>query len=458
MFLRLGSTLVLLAALSALPGAPAQAATDDRKSLVVGGRVTDRDGWPVERAKISARGDRTASTTSDEAGRFRLEIPLGTPAALARGAFEFTIEARAGGARLALADGRRELRLGLRLIGAPGEEARVEVRASEAEAAAAVAHAFAQQGTTPATLVLVFVPATTAADGPAELSAREEAPLPGVKVPGAKPTVSERAAPDTAGAAQRERERRQQDAREREAAERGARERDAREKQAAEKTTRDKQRIERMAAERSTRERQRIEKQAAEKSARERQEIVVPERAKPAGDGAAHETPDAVKPGAQLPPSGKPRSITPAPAPPVAARPAPSSAQKPAPRTPPTESGATAKGPAGVPPPVVAERTAPAPCGCRIEGTIEVQSDRPLSHRLPLILRLRDQPACRDTVELFMGSPRVFEITGAGCGPHVIDVEIPARERFRLANSESERRLSCVRGVLRQFRLILLPR
>ena len=56
---------ILLSALLLAPGLVASdahaASRDDRKTLVVRGRVTDREGWPVPGAKVTSAGSHRAS-------------------------------------------------------------------------------------------------------------------------------------------------------------------------------------------------------------------------------------------------------------------------------------------------------------------------------------------------------------------------------------------------------------
>src|SRR5262249_1503222 len=67
----------------------------------------------------------------------------------------------------------------------------------------------------------------------------------------------------------------------------------------------------------------------------------------------------------------------------------------------------------------------------RIEGTIEVQWNRPLPQRVPVALWLADQPASRDSVEMLLGSPRGFVLEAQGCGPHRLRYRTIPHPRFR---------------------------
>jgi hypothetical protein len=57
-------------------------------------------------------------------------------------------------------------------------------------------------------------------------------------------------------------------------------------------------------------------------------------------------------------------------------------------------------------------------CECRVKGTVEVRSEKPLSGTLRVVVSLADGPAFRDTVALFMGPPRPFDLGHVPCGKH----------------------------------------
>ncbi|MBI1798863.1 MAG: hypothetical protein HYR73_04165 [Candidatus Eisenbacteria bacterium] len=98
------------------------------------------------------------------------------------------------------------------------------------------------------------------------------------------------------------------------------------------------------------------------------------------------------------------------------------------------------------------------PCECDVEGTIEVNWDHPLAHRMRIRVWLSDARAVRDTVELFMGPPRSFVLHGVPCGAHRVEIGIPEREPFRLSGAESERTADCLRGHAKPLRLVLVRR
>ncbi len=103
------------------------------------------------------------------------------------------------------------------------------------------------------------------------------------------------------------------------------------------------------------------------------------------------------------------------------------------------------------PPPPAPSET----CECRIEGMVEVRSGAPLTGRTPVVFWLESNPAERDSVELFMGSPRPFTLTARGCGTHRVRYEVRGRQRFNLASPDPV--IDCVGQRTRQVRIVLAP-
>ncbi len=117
-------------------------------------------------------------------------------------------------------------------------------------------------------------------------------------------------------------------------------------------------------------------------------------------------------------------------------------------------------GAAPVPPGVALVPPAPAPashdsCVCRIEGTIEVQWDRPLPERVPVALWVEGASAVRDSVELLLGSPRGFVLPAVGCGPH--RVAYTAYSRLRFIRLTPDPVVECTDQGQRQLRIVLEP-
>jgi hypothetical protein len=94
-------------------------------------------------------------------------------------------------------------------------------------------------------------------------------------------------------------------------------------------------------------------------------------------------------------------------------------------------------------------------CACRIEGTVEVYSREPLSGRTPVVFWLEGNRAVRDSVELFMGSPRPFVLNAKGCGNHRVRYEVRGRQRFNLASPDPV--IDCTGQRTRQVRIVLAP-
>jgi hypothetical protein len=97
------------------------------------------------------------------------------------------------------------------------------------------------------------------------------------------------------------------------------------------------------------------------------------------------------------------------------------------------------------------------PCGCVVEGTVEVRSERPLSGGLRVVVTLAEEPAPRDTVELFMGAPRAFDLGRVPCGSHRLAVHPLSSRRFALVAPAGEA-FDCATGRPQQYRLVLEPR
>jgi hypothetical protein len=93
-------------------------------------------------------------------------------------------------------------------------------------------------------------------------------------------------------------------------------------------------------------------------------------------------------------------------------------------------------------------------CDCAIRGTVEVQSDRPLPSSTEVVIAV-EGAEYSTTVELFMGSPRAFEIKSAPCGVHRILMWTRSKQRFVLTTAEP--RAECTPGNVQQMRLIMEP-
>ena len=96
-------------------------------------------------------------------------------------------------------------------------------------------------------------------------------------------------------------------------------------------------------------------------------------------------------------------------------------------------------------------------CLCRVEGTIEVSSRRPLSSRVPVIASIEGQPQHADSVELFMGPPRRFLLTRVPCGRHALRLDIRSPLEFEVVSRDSLGGFTCEPGGVRQLRIALRP-
>lgn len=94
-------------------------------------------------------------------------------------------------------------------------------------------------------------------------------------------------------------------------------------------------------------------------------------------------------------------------------------------------------------------------CLCRIEGTVEVDSDQPLPARVPVLVYLEDSRKVADSVELFMGSPRQFNLRNVPCGVHTIKVKTLSKLKFQLTTADPV--IDCSGGGYRQVRIVLEP-
>ena len=102
----------------------------------------------------------------------------------------------------------------------------------------------------------------------------------------------------------------------------------------------------------------------------------------------------------------------------------------------------------------------PAPaaaCGCRVSGTVEVRPGRPVRGRPRVEVSLAGLSAPRDTVTLFMGPPRAFDLGHVPCGRRALEVRPLGPRRFARVEPDSTA-FDCVAGGARRFRVVLEPR
>ena len=91
------------------------------------------------------------------------------------------------------------------------------------------------------------------------------------------------------------------------------------------------------------------------------------------------------------------------------------------------------------------------PCQCRVRGTIE--TSRPLSKSMKVTMWIEDAPESQATVELFMGSPRGFQLGPVSCGEHRILFSPESKQQYRLEPGGD--RIDC-RGGVHHVRMVLI--
>lgn len=96
-------------------------------------------------------------------------------------------------------------------------------------------------------------------------------------------------------------------------------------------------------------------------------------------------------------------------------------------------------------------------CECLIRGTVELHPDHLLTDRLRVFVSLARAPSVRDTLELFMGSPRAFELPALRCGTWALHVEAVSKRDFSVVSTDGSRAIECPRGGLHQLRIVLAP-
>ncbi|MEO5617357.1 MAG: hypothetical protein ABIS67_06270 [Candidatus Eisenbacteria bacterium] len=96
-------------------------------------------------------------------------------------------------------------------------------------------------------------------------------------------------------------------------------------------------------------------------------------------------------------------------------------------------------------------------CGCVVRGTVEMEFHRLLTSPMRVEVSIREMPAFRDTIELFMGSPRAFELTHVPCGRWSLAVRPFSERPFGITTPEEVGPFSCRQRLLRQVRIVIAP-
>lgn len=405
----------LLLALGAIVPEAHPASRDDRKTLVVRGRVSDREGWPIAGSKVTSSGSHKTTVNVDRNGAYVLLVPVGSLDDVAKRPFEVTVDVVRRGWTFSLPGGASRLGIGLSLEDAGGGVARGRVRSNEPSAATAVAEALVLDGNASALVEMNFIGIEgTAADTAAlKLEATQEVTLtgvsggtaavappppvsrtPGVKAPAVAAPATVSSPPPTSTSA----------------------------------------------------------------SSPSPAAMAVPVAPPPAKTPAPASRP-------ADPPPAAPRADTVA-SPPTAAARTTVSTSRVHPGQKPIDQATTdirlSSPPVVYPQP---PRTRPAPnvpsdttCTCRVYGTIEVFSEKRLPEPTRFDVRVIQIPAFRDTVELFMGSPRAFDFRTVPCGALDLDIRTIGSRRFTVTSRDGREPLHCERGAQRHMRIVLEPR
>lgn len=445
-----------------------------KRVLVIEGRALDQDGVPVSGVRIDAHGSRQASATTDRSGEFSLSMSLPDAAELGKAPVAITVRATRAGWRFAVVGDEGDLGLEVRVERDPGGAERCVARSNDARVAAGAARVVSLDGDAKAVAAVNFQgqrgeapppaapalrqvakvaltggmprvetsqvaeppavagPVASAAPGPeVQTPAGPESPRPSTpraaaakasaaKAPAARSTVSSPGSNDARARARRERELREQElARIREQS-RGA-----------------MPAFEDLAPAPANADTARTAPPPAKTTAAKTPPAPAERPASPAAAAEVVPTRTDVPPETPSPPARKNR-ITPA----------PQSVGR-------ERSGAPfviSRRPWPFPPEAAADS-----CQCRLEGTVEVASPRPLPSRVPLTVRLEDSPQHADDIELFMGSPRRFLLGRVPCGPHTIRLDIRSGLDFDVTSREPLT-VMCDPGRIHQFRIVLKPR
>ncbi len=404
--------------------APARAA--EPRTLLVRGRVTGPDGWAVSGVTVAAGGTRAARAVTDAHGNYALYLPLPSLDELARTPLALRLAPVRAGWTFVRAGGKGAAGLEIEIVGPP---ARARVRAPDAAFANAVAGALTARSVSVVFADLDFTGAQVSmevGDAPVEMLAEVVVPVTGVKVvarpdaarsPAPRPTppashvAADSAHVRTRTAAPTERAAQQLAARVAKARAESLRVADTRARRAREDSLRVAQARARTAREDSLR--------ALAAEARTTRADSLPS-AGARGPKVSDRPPATARPAPEVAPSRAPVAAPRATAPPVAA------------------------------PPVASDT-----CACVVKGTLEARSERRIPEYLKITLWIDDHPASRDSVELFMGVPRPFEML-APCGPHRLAMHVePRLQRYVAGPPAAFAGFTCVPSRPSQWRLVL---
>lgn len=466
--LRLVGSFILLVLILA---GPAVGSIHDHKTLTVEGRTCDPEGFPIEKVKVRVLGGRRASVVSDVNGEFSVRIPIGTPNDLRRGPLRIAIEAEKKGYRFAVPAGDMRLGLDLGLEVASGGLARCVARSNDERVAASAARIVAIEGDAVGVVEVNFLGVKgTPAPGSwpklpnvahAALSFPIEGPIRGLPQGAGVPDLptSSRSAwsilkGDAAKGADSTRDQSVK----------------ARAKALADTAASGVLGAARASAVGdSSMERWRDARWQPSQSAPAPAPVPTstPTSASspiPTGKDGRTPAPDAAEvivplTAAQIAAERAEldRTLPPASAP--KASPAPAGASTRPVITPdPGLAGRGRSRPLVISNPPPGARSKPDTCECRVEGFVEVQAIVPIRGPQRIEVSYQWYPQLRDTVELFMGPPRPFQLPPAPCGPQRLRVRVLTDGRFDIASPEALAGFRCEGGRPHQPRLVLQTR
>lgn len=479
--------LILMAFALGMTSGPAAAA--DRNVIRIRGRVVDRAGKPLPETWVVTLGSRRTGAIVGRDGSYLLSVPGATLAELKQVPLKLRVQARRKDHRMGLPGGEPELGLELSVVTDSVGATWFQVRSNDAAIAEMMANAAVLESSTRVELKLDFVGSRGVPDtDEAVLGTMERVQLTGPTIPPPAPVAAKavETAPPVAAVpppAPSPRSVVESVATERGesnlvATEQDVETRPAETKRAETKPDESKPRVVRpgLAADETApepAEKPRVIRPGAtpEETAREAAERA---RKKPRARAATAEevlrlleaNPDL----AHELPGKSPRAVTGA-APGTSGGAPGSGASSASPQKPkggptaraipaPAVNEATRSAASNAAPPVAAavpadESFGVGPCMCRIEGTIEISSDRPLPERMQVVISLESDAKIKDTVELFMGSPREFVLPGVPCGPQRLRFKTKSKQKFVLTTEDPM--VDCTGGGFRQIKLTLEP-
>jgi hypothetical protein len=444
--------------LALAPGSFSSTHAAERSRLIVRGRVLDQAGAPIRGAWVVAKGSRRAASLVDTAGSYVLTVPGATALEMSRSPVRIRLQARCRSWKLSLTNGAPELGIEMRVVDDGTGPSQLLVRSNDPVVAAQVANAAVLEASPLVILQVDFVgaPGVQEEDEAVDLSASQRVSFFGaggadtvvpleVGTPAAQGIPSRGSTRSKATVAEKSRSPRTSGVgsgagRPRDGATTPAR--------AYDPALRDSiDRLRRLELERTAK--------AAERTEQADRSPMVDD----SGAGSQAPAPGVVRREQPRPIRGPDASRANA----AAANPSPAAASPVSPPAtvspvspPPTSSSTTDMSATRAPVRETrADRKASA-CGCQVRGIVEIDSDRPLNETLPVVVFLEDEPAARDTVELFMGSPRAFQLKlAASCGMHRVRFETRSKQRYRLTSREPL--VDCTGGGTRGVRLVLAP-